>query len=225
MTGCCCKVICKGCDRANKKREVERRLAPSCQFCRELLPNTKEEADRLTMKRVEANDPAAMCQMGGDHFEKGNYSTAFDYFTKAAELGKHDASVSSAGGLAIDAEAHYQLSQFYVNGHGVVEKDKRKEIYHLEEASIGGHPYARHNLGCDEWNNGSKERAVTHWIIAATQGFDGSMQLLMEAFKEGFVEKDVLAATLRAQKAAVEATKSPQRQAAEEWKVNRDRLG
>ena len=66
---------------------------------------------------------------------------------------------------------------------------------------------------------------MTHWIIAATQGFDGSMQLLMEAFKEGFVEKDVLAATLRAQKAAVEATKSPQRQAAEEWKVNRDRLG
>ena len=37
----------------------------------------------------------------------------------------------------------------------------------------------------------------------------------MRAFKSGFVGKEDLAATLRAHKAAVDATKSPQREAVE----------
>ena len=63
-----------------------------------------------------------------------------------------------------------------------------------------------------------RERAVKHWIISAAQGYDSSIKWLMAAFKHGFVEKDVLAAALRAHKAAADATKSPQRQrkAAEE---------
>ena len=39
----------------------------------------------------------------------------------------------------------------------------------------------------------------------------------MKVFKEGFVSKEELAAALRAHKAAVDATKSPQRVAAEEY--------
>ena len=39
----------------------------------------------------------------------------------------------------------------------------------------------------------------------------------MKAFKEGFVEKEVLAVALRAHKAAIDATKSPQREAAGEF--------
>jgi len=34
----------------------------------------------------------------------------------------------------------------YYEGQGV-EKDKKKDVYHLEQAAIGGHPNARHNLG------------------------------------------------------------------------------
>ena len=70
---------------------------------------------------------------------------------------------------------------------------------------------------CTERDNGRHDRAVKHWIIAATQGIDQSMNHLMGAFKEGFVSKEDLAATLRAHQAAVDATKSPQREEAERF--------
>ena len=107
------------------------------------------------------------------------------------------------------------MAVMYRDGEGV-EKDEGKEIYHLEEAAIGGHPSARHNLGWLELNNDNLERAVKHWIIAATHGGDGSIKALMKAFKLGLIDKDVLAAALRAHKAAVDATKSPQRDEFEE---------
>eukprot|EP00985_Skeletonema_marinoi_P002911 scaffold1192_cov80-Skeletonema_marinoi.AAC.1 len=156
------------------------------------------------MKRVEANDPVALCQEGGVQEEKGNYQSAFGWFSKAAELG--------------DVEAHFELSHLYRDGHGV-EKDGGKEMYHLEEAAIGGLPRARYKLGIGEWNNGKAERAVKHWIISATQGDDDSINELMTVFREedGMISKDDLAAALRAHQAAVDSTKSPQREAAEEW--------
>ena len=106
------------------------------------------------------------------------------------------------------------LSLMYHHGKGL-EKDEEKEIHHLEEAAIGGHPVARHNLGCKEGRKGNVERAMKHFIIAATQGYGVSMKELMNAFKLGHVSKKELAATLRAHQAAVDATKSPQREAAE----------
>ena len=200
---CCSKVICNGCNITNKKRESEMRLQLSCPFCREPLPKTQEERDKQNMKRIEANDPVAMREKGTQQYERGNYSEAFTYWKRAAELG--------------DAVAHYHLSHLYHFEQGV-EKDTRKEVYHLEEASIGGHPDARYNLGCDEWgNNNNTERALKHWIVSATQGDDRSISSLMKCFKEGFVEKDDLAVALRAHKAAVDATKSPQRQEAEKF--------
>ena len=59
-------------------------------------------------------------------------------------------------------------------------------------------------------------RAVKHLIISSTQGYDGAIKALMKAFKRGFLEKEDLAAALRAHQAAVDATKSPQRREAEE---------
>ena len=79
---------------------------------------------------------------------------------------------------------------------------------------IGGHPHARYHLGWHENNNGNVERAVKHWIIAATQGQDESIEALVKGFRQGRVKKEVLAGALRAHKAAVDATKSPQRTAA-----------
>ena len=55
---------------------------------------------------------------------------------------------------------------------------------------------------------------MKHRIIGSTQGCDFSMQALMDLYKKGFVEKEVLAASLRVHQAAVDATKSPQREAA-----------
>ena len=199
---CCSKRVCDGCGYANIIREIEMRLGRSCPFCREPLPKTKEETVKLAMKRVEANDPFALCQEGVKQYSKGEYSKAFEYWTKAAELG--------------DLEAHYKLACLYHWGHGV-EKNAGKEIFHFEEAAIGGHPSARYVLGWHENKNGSKDRAVKHWIISATQGYNESIKALMDTFKEGFVEKDVLAVALRAHQAAADAMKSPEREAAERY--------
>ena len=198
---CCSKKICNGCAHANDKRQVEMRRQYACPFCRELTPFSAQERDRQRMKRIEANDPEAMCMEGMKQHQKGKYRKAFKFYTMAAELG--------------NADAHSRLADLYHNGEGV-EKDKEKYLYHLEEASIGGHPHARCNLGGAEWNSGDKERAVKHWIIAARQGEDKAIKVLMDAFRKGSVEKEVLAAAFRAHKAAVDATKSPQREVAEE---------
>ena len=197
---CCSKLICNGCFHANIERETRMRLRHVCPFCREALPKTHEESFKQNMERMEANDPFALRTYGAAKYTEGNYGFAFEYFTKAAELGF--------------VEAHSRLAELYQDGKGV-EKDIGKEVYHLEKAAIGGHPHARHNLGAHEWKNGNKERAVKHWIIAATQGEDTSIKALMNAFKKGYVEKDELAAALRSHQAAVDAAKSPQRERTE----------
>ena len=181
---CCSKLVCKGCVYGNVKREAEVRLeCNECPFCREPMPETDEEIRKQIMKRVEANDPDAMCEWGVEKFEKRDFSGALEYFTKAAALG--------------DAEAHYKLALMYQVDEGV-EKDDEKYIYHLGEAAISGHPDARYFLGCEEWNSDNDLRAVKHWIIAATQGDDRSIKQLMEMFKEGLIKKVVLEHGLRA---------------------------
>jgi hypothetical protein len=201
VMACCSKMICYGCSHANKLRQLGLLIPqePSCAFCREPLPTTKGEIDTMLMKRVEKNDPVAMTQMGGMRDREWNYKSAFEYYTKAAELG--------------DAKAHYNLSVMHRLGKGV-EKDEKKEVYHLEVAAIGGHVSARHNLGCHEERYGRMERAVKHWIIAAHMGLDESLKALWEYHAKGLVKKDDLTATLHAHQAAVDATKSPQREEA-----------
>ena len=200
---CCSKTICYGCALAHQVRQFKMGLQCSCPFCREPSLITEEEWDRHRMKRIEANDPVAMCMEGWKQYIKGEYRRAFEYLSKAAELG--------------DAGAHCRLAYLYHDGRGV-DKDEEKEIYHMEKAAIAGYPAARHNLAFNEWENGNVERAVKHLIISATQGFDLSIKALMEKFREGHVSKEVLATALRAHKAAVDATKSPQREKAERAK-------
>jgi TPR repeat protein len=155
------------------------------------------------MKRIKANDPDALREMGAKHDSDGDYESAFKFYTKAAELG--------------NVEAHYHLSASYHNGEGV-EKDEKKELYHLEEAAIGGHPSARYNLGIAEGKNGRIERSVKHFIIAASLGHDDSLKALKQLYAAGLVSKEDFAAALRAHQAAVDATKSPQREVAQKRK-------
>ena len=70
----------------------------NCPFCREKVASKKENR-RRTMKRVMANDPIAMIEMGKRYYHERDYDGAFEYFTKAAELG--------------DLDAHYQLGYMY----------------------------------------------------------------------------------------------------------------
>ena len=115
------------------------------------------------MKRVEANDPTALSQMACVKKQEGDYKSAVEYLTRAIALG--------------DVEAHFGFSFLYADGLGV-KRDKKKDIYHLEQAAIGGHASARFNLGCAEKDRGRLDRAVKHWIIAAKQGDNDSMQAL-----------------------------------------------
>ncbi len=205
LMSCCCKYICKGCQYANSKREFEGGLEQRCAYCREPVPESEEEADKNCMERAKKNDPLAIREVGMSCGEEGDHEAELEYYTKAAALG--------------DAGAHYNLSIMYLNGRGV-EKDEEKEVYHLEQAAIGGHPYARHDLGCNEWNNGSFERAVKHFVIAANLGVHNSPKSLRRLYVEGHASKEDYVTALRAYQAAKDATKSSQRDVGEAyWNV------
>jgi TPR repeat protein len=160
------------------------------------------------MKRAKANDPFALCKMGKLCDDEGDYEGAFEYYTKAAEAG--------------DMDGHYELSLMYHQGQGV-EKDMKKLVHHLEEAAIGGHPWARHNLSAIEQNRGREDRAYRHLIIAAKQGFDDGLDAVKKGFMDGSVNKEDFESALRGHQAAVDATKSEQREEAE--KARREGLG
>jgi len=100
MMACCSKIIRQGSVCAHFSiRQKEERLNV---ICRHPPPTTKEEEDRDRMKRVEANDPIAMCQMGWRRYYDGDDGAAFEYLTKAVELG--------------DVDTHFLLSIMYVMG-------------------------------------------------------------------------------------------------------------
>ena len=211
MMGCCSKTICNGCMYANREREREGGLEHRCAFCREPLPTTEDESDKQTMKRIEEhNDPDAMRFMGKQHAEKGDYMKAFEYYTKAAELG--------------DVEAFHCLGLMYNEGRGV-QKDMKKAIHHFEQAAIGGHPRSRGVLGIHEKNNGRFERAAKHFIINANLGADKTLRYIKEFFVAGIVSKEEYAAALRACQDAVDATKSVEREKAEIFLKQLARMG
>jgi len=203
---CCSKVVCNGCEYTNVIREREEKLKHTCPFCRHPTPKSQAEAGMTAKNRIEANDPTAVRNMGTRRYREGDYKSAFEHFSKAVELG--------------DVEAHYFLSNLYLAGLGV-EKDKKLLLHHLEEASIGGHPFARHNLAKYEEDNGRLDRAIKHWIIAANLGFDRSMDALKSCYTEGSVSKEDFAAAFRAHQVATDAMKSPQREAASTQKARK----
>ena len=194
---CCSKIVCMGCNYADRKSKSGG--GHRCPFCREALPDN-EEFERRLVKRIEASDPAALRKMGGKCYNEGDWDQALKYLTKAAELGNF--------------HGHYMLGRMYDDGEGV-EKDMEKAAYHWEKAAIGGHPYARHNLGYYEKEDGNIERAVKHYIIASKLGLKESMNVLWKHYSLGNITKDELETTLRSHQAALDAMKSPQREAAE----------
>jgi hypothetical protein len=202
LSGCCSKLICYGCCYANQKREYEAGLEHRCPFCREPVSKSQEESNKRRIKRIKKNCPAAMHHLGKKHHNEGDYETALKYWKKAAELG--------------NAAAHYSLSCLYYKGDGV-EKDMNKAIYHSEEATIAGHPGARHNLGCIELRNNNFQRAKKHFIIAANLGHHGSLKELRGLYAKGHASKEDYATALRAYQAATEEAKSAEREEAEAY--------
>jgi TPR repeat protein len=194
---CCSKVLCDGCEYANYVKSG----SLDCPFCREPMADDEENTKR-ELERIKANDPDAMREMGVVRYHEGDHDAALEYSTKAAELG--------------DLVAHNLLGVMYSDGIGV-EKDEEKGVYHYEKAAIGGHLKARHNLGCVEEEKGNADRAVKHFIIAANLGDEVSMKDLWAHYSAGNINKEDLEATLRTHKAVIDATKNPEREAAEAY--------
>ena len=191
---CCSKIIC-----LYDNVMVNKQLARRCPFCREPGTDGVEYRKRRT-ERIEANDPVALSQMGMDLCDGDDCNSAFEYLTKASELG--------------DSEAHFLLGMMYYEGEGV-EKDDEKSNYHWEKAAIGGHPIARYNLAGIDEENGNIERSVKHHIIAANLGYEESMKALWRNYSARNITKEDLEAALRTHKTAIDATISPRRKVAE----------
>jgi len=205
MQSCCSKLICIGCFYASIRYEVVKMIKNkkrSCPFCRQPEPKSAAEIEHYKMKRRKANDPVAIQEAGKRCYHDGDYERAFEYFSKAIDI--------EAGDGDVEAEAHYCLSFMYRDGKGIG-RDAQKRVYHLEEAAIGGHPKARHDLGVHEVFQGRIERAARHFIISANLGHDASLKALRELRAAGEVGREDFVTAFRAHQAAVNATKSRQR--------------
>ena len=122
---CCSKLICEGCCYANILREEELSQYPKCPYCREPLPSGgNEQHEKNYTKRIKANDPIALRQVGEKLYHEGDFEGSIQYLTKAAQLG--------------DMDAHFNISIMYGEEHGI-EKDLK------ESPSFG--------RGCNWWTS------------------------------------------------------------------------
>ena len=174
-----------------------------CPFCRTPYPlNDAAKAQKLFDKEYERRNLDAIRDRADKCMIEGNYCEAFKYYVQAAKGG--------------DIEAHLQLGNImYLGGMGV-DRDPEKANFHVEEAAIGGHPKARVCLGTIESEFGNKERAVKHFIIGAKLGAKEVLEQLKQGYKDGSVSKDAFEEGLRGYQEAVNAMKTPQREAAKQ---------
>ena len=179
---CCGKNICMGCIHSFCKSGNIRK----CPFCNsERNRNAPfEEYIEQVRKRVEANDPGAICMLA-ECYQFGRPGIARDE-EKAMELYARAADLGSSF-------AHCHLGLYY-NQRG----DLKKETYHYEAAAMAGHNSARSILGTMESESGNMGRAVKHWSIAASAGDYGTMHTLIAFFKMGYVSRESIDSTLAA---------------------------
>jgi hypothetical protein len=155
---CCSKTICTGCDHAH---DLQSSGSPTCPFCRTDMPSAKEYIVLLE-KRVNSNDAHAMYILGSTCIDgdeglrvKKDMNKGLKLLYRAAEIGS--------------PEAYTKLGYMYDYGINVV-KDKKKAKQYYEKGAIGGCAHSRFNLGSIEANGGSFDRAIKHWLIAASCG-------------------------------------------------------
>ena len=191
---CCGKYICNGCRYSLPRQH--------CPFCNTAAALSDEEVIKRLSERIEKyNDPEAMNSLACSYMNgldglPVDRSKAFELFQRACRL-------ESAAG-------HCHLGTRYLKGDGT-ETDKKKAVHHLQTAAILGSIVARHNLGCAEVKNGNLQRAIKHFMIAAKGGFELSLDVVKQGFKDGHVTKEDFEKTLRDYQASCDETRSEQR--------------
>ena len=89
--------------------------------------------------------------------------------------------------------AHGHLGVIYDEGG-----DMKKMRYHYEAAAVAGNEVARFDLGCMEFNDGNMERAIKHWIVAASAGHYQVMRHLNLCVEKVHVSRKSIDSTLAA---------------------------
>jgi len=199
---CCGKVICSGCMYApvydNQGNKVNNK---KCPFCRTPDPTTQEETNEREKKRLKVGDGQAFLNIGYKYFN-GRFgypqdrTKALDLFHRAAELGH--------------GSAYNNIGNAYEFGVGV-EIDKKKAIHYYEHAAMGGNVAARHSLGNDELRAGHYERAIKHYMIAVTVGYDDSLKIIQKMYKHGDASREVYTKALQSYQTYLGEIKSRQR--------------
>ncbi|KAL9179541.1 hypothetical protein ACHAXT_008831 [Thalassiosira profunda] len=207
---CCGKVLCHGCAFPPGVGKIERGDGygiidadkPPCPFCRSPPCYTDEVLIERYKKRAASNDAIAMYQFGltyllGLNGLQVDDAKGVELVRRAAELGRYD--------------AHCKLGTFYFKGEHGLERNADKAIGHLQIAAIGGDMKARHSLGMIDQANGNVDRAMKHFMIAASLGYDESLEQIRQGYINGKVSKADYATALRAHKDSADELKSEQR--------------
>lgn len=199
---CCGKVICSGCAHAPVYDNQGNVIAEDkCSFCRTPNPTSETEAMRRLKKRVGANNPLALFDIGRYHsngvrgFEQ-DYTRALDFYHQASELGY--------------AAAYLNTGYAYDQGRGV-EVDKKKATHYYELAAIKGDEVSRYNLGLFEVRAGNYDRAIKHFMIAVSSGDAQSLIPIKELYSDGDASKDDYTKALQSYQAYLGEIKSKQR--------------
>ncbi|KAL7528794.1 hypothetical protein ACHAXR_002640 [Thalassiosira sp. AJA248-18] len=199
---CCGKMICIGCACA----DVITRASKDCPFCRTPAARTADEENERIKERIEVDDVNAMLTLGhyyynGDGVPQDS-NTALELWHQAAKLGC--------------TKSHSNVGSAYAQGE-IVKKDVKKAKYHLELGAMGGDAAARYNLGVFEVNAGNMNRAMKHFMISASYGYDDSLEEIKTGFSDGHVTKDDFEKALRAHKESKDEMQSDQRDEARRW--------
>jgi TPR repeat protein len=178
---CCGKSICSGCIYSFCKSGN----IGKCPFCNSMIGGiTNDESVEDLKKRVDVNNAGAIFMLG-NLYEEGvrgvqqDYAKAMELYTRAADLGY--------------SKAHHHLGNFYDEGG-----DLKKAKFHMEAAAMAGDEVARSILGTMEAQFRNMERAVKHWMIAASAGSYDAMDNLLIAFNKGLVSRNAMDSTLAA---------------------------
>jgi len=195
---CCSKIVCGSCDHlhetwteklAAERGQTRTPVVVKCTFCRTTAPEPEEEELALLRKRVEFEDPTALCTLA-EYYDKGECGLPVDQ-TKCIEL------LHQAAGLG-NPSAHFKLGALHHFGEMGLEQNEEEAIKHCKEAAEGGHIIARHNLGHTAYKNGDYVAAMRHWRLSASGGWKGSMKDLIKCFEDGLLRHGDLAETLQA---------------------------
>ena len=196
---CCGKVICCGCTYAVQIRSSSG--TSLCPFCRTPAANSDDEIINRHEKRIDMNDPKAICNMGVYYAEglyglPQNRAKSLDLLHRAGELG--------------NSEAFCIIGNAYKVGRGV-EVDQKKAKHYYGLAAMGGGAIARNNLGALEAHAGNNDRALKHFMIAVKDGRTEALENIKLLYLDGYATKDDYDNALKSYQEFLDEIRSDQR--------------